>query len=308
MTRPGVTGVTSAVARPATARRRRRGGRLVPWLFISPFLISFVLFFVSPSVMTLTLSFFKYKGYGTATWVGLRNYSALFSNPAFWNSFRNTAFYWLVPLVPLLGGAFLLALLVRSKMTRWPKAVRPLIFLPQIMAPVAAGLVWKVILAGNGVVNSLLGVRIDWTSDPKVLRWSVAFLLVWRGLGWYFVVFLSGLTALPDEVLESAEVDGARAWQRTVYITVPLMKPIFLFALVIDSIGAIQLFTEPSMLIGSPSSPGGGMPPSGAPIMAQVVSNISSGQFGLASAVGWIMFAAAAVFSAIQFRLFRENR
>lgn len=288
-------------------RRRFRMEKLVPFAFIAPFLISFLVFFLAPSVMSVGLSFFRYKGYGTATWVGLHNYLSLFSSPDFWRSLSNTAFYWAVPLIPIMGGAFLLALLVRSKITRWPKTVKPLVFLPQVMAPVAAALVWRVILSSNGVLNSLLGLKIDWLGNPSAMRWSVAMLLIWRALGWYFVVFLSGLTTVPDELLEASAVDGAKAWQSTVHIVIPLMRPVFLFAFVIDSVGSLQLFTEPNLLVGSVGATAGA-PPGAAPIMNQVVGNIASGQFGLAAAVGWLIFIVAGVFSIIQFRLFRGGR
>jgi len=297
--------VTLTAGRRA-ARRPWRAERLVPYVFIAPFLVSFVAFFAAPSVASIVLSFFRYRGYGTARWIGLQNYLSLIRAPNFWECLRNTAFYWAVPLVPLIAGSFLLAVLVRSKMTRWPSVVKPLFYVPQIMAPVAAALVWKVILSGNGVLNSLLHLNVGWTSDPRAMRWSVVMLLLWRGFGWYFVVFLAGLTAVPDELLEAAQVDGATARQRVTHIIVPMMRPIFLFAVVIDTIGSLQLFTEPNLLVGAATSPVGA-PPSAAPIMNQVIGNIVGGQFGLAAAVGWLIFIAAAILSAIQFRLFRES-
>jgi len=303
MTSPGATSAGAAVASPPR-RRRFRWERLVPFGFIAPFLISFLVFFLAPSVGSIVLSFFRYRGYGKATWIGLQNYSALLKSPNFWENLGNTAFYWLVPIVPLIIGAFLLAVLVRSKMTRWPGVVKPLYFVPQVMAPVAAALVWRVILSGNGALNSVLHLHVDWISDPHAVRWAVAMLLVWRGFGWYFVVFLSGLTSVSDELLEAAEVDGATARQRIVHITVPIMRPIFLFAFVIDTIGSIQLFTEPNLLVGNAASTVGA-PPTAAPIMNQVIGNINGGQFGLAAAVGWMIFIASGVLSVIQFRVFR---
>jgi ABC-type sugar transport system permease subunit len=174
------------------------------------------------------------------------------------------------------------------------------------MAPVAAALVWRVILSDNGVLNSVLGLDISWLTDPKAGRWGVMLLLLWRGIGWYFVIFLSGLTSVPDELIEAAQLDGANAWQRVRYVVLPMMKPIVHFAVVIDTIASFQLFTEPNLLVGSTSATAGA-PPESAPIMNQVVGNIVGGQFGLAAAVGWILFIAIGIFSVIQFRLFRER-
>lgn len=277
----------------------------MPYLFLSPFLLSFLLFFAIPSVSSLVLSFMSYRGYGEARWIGLRNYTSLLTAPDFHSSIGTTLFYWLVPMLPLLGGGFLLALFVRSKLTIAGNALKPLFFVPQVMAPVAAALVWRVMFSSDGVINTILGAHVDWLTDPARMRWAVAVLIIWRGLGWYFVVFLAGLASIPDELLEAAQIDGAHAWQRVLHVTLPLMRPIFLFAVVIDSIQSLQMFTEPNVLLGSGTA--SIAPRSGAPIMNQVVVNIQGGQFGLASAVGWLMFAAIAVISVLQFRLLRER-
>jgi ABC-type sugar transport system permease subunit len=278
----------------------------VPYLFIAPFLLSFLLFFVAPSVVSIVLSFFRYHGYGPATFIGLQNYSSLLQSPNFWQSVWNTLFYWLVPLVPLLAMAFVLALLVRSKLTAWPKVFKPLLFVPQVMAPVAAALVWQVILSNPGVLNSALGIHVNWLTDPSAGKWAVLLLLLWRGIGWYFVIFLSGLTSVPEELLEAAQLDGAGAWARVRFVILPMMRPIILFAVIIDTIQSIQLFTEPNLLVGDATSPTGAAP-SAAPIMNQVVGNITGGQYGLASAAGWLIFIAIGVFSILQFRVFRQD-
>jgi ABC-type sugar transport system permease subunit len=288
-------------------RRSRWADRVAPYFFIAPFLVSFVAFFALPSALSVVLSFTRYNGYTAVHWIGVQNYRALIESPDFRQAVRNTFFYWLVPLVPLLGGALALALLVRSSYAKWARVYRPLIFVPQVMAPVAAAIVWRVILSNNGLVNSVLHTKVAWLSDPGTLKWSVVLLLVWRGLGWYFVVFLAGMSGIPDELLEVANVDGATALQRLRRIVLPLLRPTILFAVVIDTIASLQLFTEPNLLVGGTGSIASA-PPSAAPVMNQVVNNVTGGQFGLAAAVGWLMFLAIGVFSVIQFRLFREAR
>jgi ABC-type sugar transport system permease subunit len=292
-----------------TGRQHRRSwpDRLAPYLFISPFLLSFLVFFALPSAFSLALSFARYNGYTAVHWIGLQNYRSLLQAPDFRQAVWNTLFYWLVPLLPMLGCALALAVLVRSSLARWPRAYKPLIFVPQVMAPVAAALVWRVMLSNNGLVNSLLHIHTSWLADPHVMKWGIVILLVWRGLGWYFVVFLAGLSGIPDNVIEAARVDGANAFQSLRTITLPLLRPTILFAIVIDTIASLQLFTEPNLLVGGSGSISGA-PPSAAPVMNQVITNIAGGQFGLASAVGWLMFLAIGAFSLIQFRLFREAR
>lgn len=303
----GAAVVQAAAPGPPAAtevrRRRRRTHTVAPYLFVAPFLISFLVFFAIPSVASLFLSLFRYRGYGPLQWVGLDNYASLFNSPSFWQSIQNTLFYWLVPLVPLLALAFILALAVRSKLVRWGRTYKPLLFIPQVMAPVAAAIVWRVILGDGGVVNAVLGIHVGWLTDPALSRWSVSALLLWRAVGWYFVIFLAALTSISPDVIEAAEIDGANAWQRVRYVILPLMRPIFLFAIVIDSIGSLQLFAEPNLLLGGTGS----APPSAAPVMNQVVNNVAGGEFGLAASAGWILFAAIGLISVMQFRLLREK-
>lgn len=280
---------------------------MAPYLFISPFLLSFVVFFLGPSLVSLTLSFARYNGYTTIHWIGLQNYRSLLEAPDFRQALANTLFFWLVPLPPLLGGALGLALAVRSRFVGWSAAYKPLIFLPQIMAPAAAGLVWRVMLSNNGIVNTALHTQVSWLVDPGAMKWGVVLLLVWRGLGWYFVVFLAGLTGIPDDLLDAASVDGASAWQRFRRITLPLLRPTILFAVVIDTIASMQLFTEPNLLLGGAGSTVGAQP-SATPVMNQVLVNLYGGQLGLAAAVGWLMFLAIGAFSLVQFRLLRDDR
>lgn len=278
---------------------------LAPYLFIAPFLLSFTAFFALPSIYSVALSLFKYNGYTTPHWIGFNNYHSLLASPDFQQAVTNTLFYWLVPLSPILVGSFLLAVVLRSQMLKLSPVYKPLIFVPQVMAPVAAALVWRVMLSNGGAVNAALGLHVAWLTDPAALKWGVVLLLIWRGLGWYFVVFLSGLAAVPDDLLDAASVDGADPIQRLWRVILPLMRPTILFAVVIDTIASLQLFTEPNLLVGAAGATAGA-PPSAAPVMNQVVGNVIGGQFGLAAAAGWMVFVAIAIFSLIQFRLFRE--
>lgn len=306
---------TNPVAPRATTLRRRRRARrtrwidtAAPYLFLSPFLLSFLLFFLVPSAFSVVLSFARYNGYSAIQWIGLQNYRSLIEDPYFRQAVLNTLFYWLVPAIPLLAGGLGLALLVRSKMARWPGFYKPLIFMPQVMAPVAAALVWRVMLSNNGIVNSLTGLSTNWLADPGAQKWGVAMLLVWRGIGWYFVVFLAGLSGIPNDLLEAASVDGVNSFQRLRYIILPLLRPTIVFAVVIDTIMSLQLFTEPNLLVGTGGGTIAGAPPSAAPVMNQVVTNLTNGAFGLSAAVGWLMFIVIGAFSFAQFRLFREGR
>lgn len=289
------------VSRLGSSQNSGRRESTAAYLLVAPFVVSFVVFFALPSLYSITLSFFTYRGYGPATFVGLHNYQALLSLPSFWQAVGNMVFYYLVPIGPMLGGAFLLAVLVRSKLVRADWFFKPIVFMPQIMATVAAALVFHLLFADNGVVNEVLGRTIHWLGDPALMKWPVALLLVWEKTGWYFVVFLAGLTRISPELYEAAAVDGASAWQQLTRITVPLMRPIWLFAVVIYTINSLRMFNEPTLLL-----TGTGVisyvPSTGAPIMNVLLDQIQAGNFGLAASVGWMLFVVAAVLSLMQFK------
>jgi len=286
------------------ARERNRDGA-VPYLFILPFLLSFLMFFAFPAGYSLALSFFNFKGYGIATFVGLGNYQALLNYSGFWKAIGNTLFYFLTHLVPVMGGAFLFALLLQDQsLGRWQKVFKPVLFLPQVIPVMAAALTFRIIFATNtGAVNQLFGTSVRWLEDPSVMRWTVVVLGVWRSIGWFMIVFLAGLTTINPSLYEAAILDGATMWQRTLRVTIPLMSPIFLFAFIMDAISSFKIYTEVNVLIAGISN----APTDAAPIMNIITTNMGSGSFGKASAAGWLLFLMILVVSAVELALMRDR-
>jgi ABC-type sugar transport system permease subunit len=278
---------------------------LAPYLFISPFLLSFLVLFVGPAIYSLGLSFFRYKGYGDAKFIGLANYQATLDYHVFWTALSNTVFYWIAHVIPLMAISFFLAVLVRSRVVRAKSFFKPIIFLPNIVAIVAASLIFQNFFGTQyGVINTLLGTQIPWLQDYGLARVVIVILLVWRNVGFWFIVFLAGLTSINPEVEEAAKVDGASVRQQLVYITIPLMRNIFLFAFVIDAIGSFQLFTEPNVLLAR----GGSLASAEvAPLLNLLVINLRSANFSQAAAISWILFVLIAAASFIQFRIFRAG-
>jgi ABC-type sugar transport system permease subunit len=272
------------------------------YFFILPFLLLFVVFSAFPDVYTLILSFQHYAGYGTATPAGIGNYAALFRYPVFWTELENTLEYWVLHAIILIPVAFILALIVRSKSVRGKPAWRAIIFLPQVMSVVAVTLAFQVMFANpGGAINNLLGLHVAWLTDFAVTKWVVVALLVWQGLGFWFVVFLSGLTSIDPAVEEAAMIDGAGAFRRAITILVPLMKNVFLFAIVIDAITSMALYTQPTVLAATQ----GVLDPSVAPLSSLVVVNLQSGSFGESAAAGWLLFLLTVVVSIAIFGAFR---
>ena len=281
---------------------RRRSEQLIPYLFISPFLISFAIFFVYPSISSLVLSFSRYSGLGTARFIGFQNYAATLHYPYFWQALTNTAFYWIAHTIPLMIISFLLAVALRSKLLRGQSIFKPLLFLPQVMPVVAAALVWRFLLSGNGPLSSVFGQNVDFLGNMALARWAVVVFISWRAIGWYVVIFMAGLTTISQDIEEAAIIDGASSAQMMWRITLPLMRPIFFFALLVETVGSLQMYTEPNILIGGAAS--NNLSPAVMPVMNLLTSGIQNGNFGLASAIGWLLFIVILVVSLLQGRLF----
>ena len=275
--------------------------KYVPYLLISPFIISFLVLFVYPAGYSLVLSFFNYRGYGVARFVGIDNFKSLLNYNTFWKELRNTFFYFLMHIVPSIGLGFVFALILRSKyMKDVNKIFKPIIFLPQVIPVSAIALVFRLMLQKKtGVINQMLGLSIPWLDNPDIFRWCVVFMDCWRGVGWFMVIFLAGLTTISPDLYEAATIDGASGVKQVFKITIPLMKPTFIFALLMDAITSFKVYTSVNILYSGAKEASTDV----APIMNQITSNISGGQFGKAAAAGWILFAIIFVITMVEKRL-----
>ena len=266
--------------------QQRKKRVLVPYLFLLPFIFLYIATFLYPALYSLILSFFKYKGYGEAKFIGLSNYTSLLTYRTMWVCLANTLFYFIASYIPTMLIAFLMAVLVRSKtLKRFQRFYKPIIFMPQICAVVAASLVFQIIFGGEvGVVNQVLETEIPFLTDLKYMKWPVVLLITWRGIGWYFIIFLAGLTTISEEVEEAALVDGATPFQKMIHIIIPLKKPTFMLTSITYAIGSLKLYTEPNILLSRTEAP-----LQVAPYINIVTSNVNGGNFGMASAAGWLL-------------------
>lgn len=263
---------------------------LIPYLFIAPFLFSFIIFFVYPSAYSFFLSFHNYRGFGEAKFIGFRNYTALLNYTMFWSALKNTLFYFIVRFIPMMAGSFITAYFINFIVSKKAAVFyKPVIFLPQVMSIVAAALCWKVILGTeHGVINTLFNTRIGFLETSSLLKLSVVMMMLWRAFGWFVVVYMAGLTTINTGILEAAKIDGANNARILFNIIIPLMKPIFFFAFMMDAINSMKIFTEPSVLFSSAGE--SVIPISAEPVLSLLVSRISSGNFGFAAALGWVIF------------------
>jgi ABC-type sugar transport system permease subunit len=282
-----------------------------PYLFISPFYIFFAIFALFPIVFSIYLSFTEWKGLGPIKFVGLDNFTLLLKDNVFWQSMLNGVilFIMYVPIMTFL--ALALAVILNSKRVRGFRFFRTLIFMPYITNMVAAGFTFRLLLSEkNGLFNILLGALsispVPWLESVWGARVSLCLLVIWAWLGYNMVIMLAGLQTIPGELTEAALIDGASPVQAFLFITIPLMRPVILFSVVLSTIGSFGLFTELMSLF----SPGGTGPMNAAitPIVAIFRQAFGNFRFGYASAMAYVYFAFIFVLTLFQVRYFSRER
>jgi ABC-type sugar transport system permease subunit len=231
--------------------RLRRG--LTPYLFLAPFFLTFIAFWLGPIIASLIYSFTDWRGFASPRFIGLANYTKLFADPRFWVALKNTLFYGVVYVTILNLSALALALCLDSLWLRFKNAVKVGFFLPVTISLVVAAVICEMIFAkGVGLLNIVqkgLGLgEIDWLGDPRFSIWAIIILRVWRALGYYAVIYFAGLQGIPGDVKEAARLDGCSPWQVTRHVTLPLLKPVILFGVIMSTIWALELFDEPWVL------------------------------------------------------------
>jgi cellobiose transport system permease protein len=285
--------------------RKNRWG----YLFISPFFIIFFVFHLFPPLFGLFLSFFKWDLLTPMAFVGLSNYARIFSDPLFWLSVVNVIVFTIVEAIPEIVLAFLIAYLLDTFITKARNVYLAAFFSPAVTSSVAVALVFGAMFGTNyGIVNFLLtAVHLEpvrWMSEPLPLKFVLIALLLWRWLGWNTVIYLAGLQTINREYYEAALVDGADRMQILFRITVPLMRPVFLYTIVITTIGTLQLFAEPRLLT---NSFGGRNNTLLTPVMFIFQNGFDNFRFGYASAAAYILFILILSASILNLRFLRQR-
>ena len=223
---------------------RTRKETLAAWLFILPDSIGLLIFVAIPMVLALSLGFFSVDGFGSYKFVGLANYNRMLRDPLFMKSLGVTIVY-VICLVPGLYISGLgLALLVRQRIPLvglW----RSLFFMPYVVSLVVVALVWKVMLIDKvGFINRMLELvgleGRSWLGDPNLALGAVLVVTIWFLMGYYMVIFLSGLQDIPREYYEAARIDGANSWKMFTRITLPLLRPTSFFVLLVSTVSAVS--------------------------------------------------------------------
>ncbi len=213
------------------------------YLFVLPDAIGLLVFVGAPMLLSLSLGFFSVNGFGGYAFVGLGNYRRMLADPLFLQSLRVTITY-VVLLVPALYVAGLgLALLVQRS-SRVNGFFRSLFFMPQMVSLVVVALVWQVLLVDKiGLFDRLtatIGIgSLSWLGDPRLTLIAIVAISVWFLMGFYMLIFLSGLEDIPKEYYEAARIDGAGPVTSFVHITLPLLKPTSFFILLVSTVTAV---------------------------------------------------------------------
>jgi len=307
----------TTAARPAPPRgarrlsKRERRNLRNGLLFVAPWIIGFLCFQLYPLLASLYYSFTTYSILDPGSWVGLANYQAMLTqDQQFWTGVGNTLYYALisVPVGLLISFALAMLLNVRLPEMAW---YRTIYFLPTLVPAVAGSFLFLWLLNPEfGLVNSLLryiGITgPGWLTDPAWSKPSLILMSFW-GVGLSTIIFLAGLSDVPQEIYEAATLDSATWWRRTRAITVPMMTPTIFFNLIMGIIGSFQVFTQVYILgSGSSQSPGA---PQDSLLFYQLylfVTAFSNLKMGYASAMAWVLMLAILVVTLSVFKTQRR--
>lgn len=290
--------------RPKTGSTLQRREMIDAYLFLSPWLLGFVLLVAGPMLGSIALTMMRWDLIGEPAWVGLANFRRVVRDPLVRVSLGNTAFYTFIS-VPLTLAVSLGTALLLNQRLRFQSVFRTFFYLPSVVPAVANALVWLWILNPDvGLANELLNFfglpDLLWIYDRNLAKPTFILLTLW-GVGNTMIVFLAGLQSIPQSLYEVADIDGANWWQRFRNVTLPMLSPVILFNLIIGIIGSFQVFTSAFILTN-----GGPQNATLFTVLYIYRLGFEQNNMGVASAVAWILFLIILVFSLVQLRLSRS--
>ncbi len=279
--------------------------KVAPYVFILPFIIIFLVFFISPMARTIIMSFQSVLP-GITEWVGFDNYTRLLGDKVFLKAVMNSMKYMIWTLILLIPIPMLLATILNNKFAKGREFFKSALYLPALTSVVVAGTIFRLAFSelDGAVMNSIIGFfgmePIKWLKSAGTGFFALLLLACWRWTGVNMLYFLSGLKNIPDELYESADIDGANAIQKFIYITIPQLKPTIVYVLTISIYAGLAMFTESYMIWGGNASPKN----IGLTIVGYLYrQGIEKNAMGYASAVGIILFIIAMTINMIQLKM-----
>ena len=297
----------SAPARSLTLPRLRLTYRTMQkiwgFLFVLPVLLLFLGFRLYPMLRAVVMSFQKYDLISPPRWIGLDNYRFLATNERVLNSFKVTGVFLVGQTIPLVLVALILALVLYS-LPRFRHAFEVTFYFPVIMPTVVAALIWLTLFYPRGLLDQLVVPwfprGIPWLTSPVLALPSVIAVDIWKSTGYYMIILLAGLLAVPVEYLEAAAIDGAGAWARFRYIILPLLRPQLAFVSIIALVNAVQAFDSFYVLTrGGPADATRILP------IEVYLRAFQLLEMGRAAAISMVMFIFLMVLTLIQLKFFK---
>lgn len=278
-------------------------------LFLLPLLLIFGMFSWFPILRSFVMAVQQTNLVSTPTFVGLDNFANVLADPLFGKAVMNTVYFAVLALVIGYPMPLILAVIM-SETRRFRSLYSALAYLPVVVPPVVAVLLWKVFYRGgtNGAFNSILGVvglgPVQWLGDAAMAMPAIVVEATWAAFGGTVIIYLAALVSVPPELYDAAEVDGASIWNKVRYVTLPQMRGILLITLILQLIATAQIFTEPFLL-----TEGG--PANSTTTVLLLIYNYAfgsslGGHFGEAAALSLMLAAFLGVFTAVYFWLTRS--
>ena len=314
----------TAVEAPLVAPRRRTvrsrlhrlDSKASPYLYVSPFFILFGLFGLFPLGYTAWVALTNRTLLNPhAKYIGLDNFSALIHDSYFWNAVENTLAIFVIATIPQLLFALFLAHLLNTKL-RARTFFRMFVLLPQVTSLVAVALIFTQLFSHNyGLINYGLGQvgihAVNWESGRFSSWIALSVMVTWRWAGYNALIYLAAMQGIPDELYEAAAIDGAKPWKQFRHVTIPLLRPTIIFTVIVSTIGALQLFTEPYLFEPLKQGATGGSARQYQTVVMYMYEKAFAGtqfNFGYAAAIGWALFLLIAVISLVNFLIVRRIR
>ena len=286
----------------------RKERKIIPYIFLAPFLLSFLIFTVYPAVDSFFLSFQRVRSLENREYVGFDNYERILTkDKRFGTAIVNGAEFAIGTVLIQMPLALGVALLMNSPRVRFKVLARLAFFAPYITSAIVVGWIFTLVFNERyGLLNALLGSvgieQIDWLGNKDFVMPALIILGLWTWVGYNSLFFLAGLQNVPEELKEAARIDGANTFQVFWNITVPFLRPVFIFVIITGLIGSFSLFAQPFLLLDSGSGPAD----SGLfPLMYLYFMGFTQLRMGYASAIGYLLTAIILVITGVQLLLFR---
>ncbi|MFJ5779783.1 carbohydrate ABC transporter permease [Streptomyces sp. NPDC093094] len=289
---------------------------------IAPFFVLFAAFGVVPLLYALYLSTLQWDGISDPEFVGLDQWARLFDTPDVVTAAGNTVIIFLLGQIPVAIGALIAAAMLSQPRLRFRGFYQTAFFLPQVTSVVAVTIVFQSLFAEKyGFVNNILDMlglpAQQWLSEPWKMKVVIALMVIWRGFGYFLLLFMAGIAAIDRSLVEAAQIDGANPVRIFRSITLPMLTPTLVFVTLTGAIAGMQIFTEPQVLFNFTGNPGG--PNNGGLTMMLLQYEYLGGigstgtiqlvkpDLGFAAVIGWVIFIALVLLALINNRFLRKS-